>query len=111
MKRYISRPEFDEACNALWTEIGYQNALPRRTDDEAKNPAGFATLGRRYLRKLEDDWADNPGTLNARRTIARFEEPEVVVESALHDLRKLSAIFLRGMIYCGIRNRTESSNA
>lgn len=90
MSRTVTRQEFAAAVNALWTEIEYQNNLPRRTDDEAKEPAAFATLGRRYLRKLEDDWADQPGP---------------VVEDALHDLRKLSAIFLRGMIYCGIRDR------
>jgi hypothetical protein len=87
--RVIGRQEFDEACNAVWTELQYQDALPRRTDDEAKDPQGFATLGRVYLRKLEDDWAMNPGP----------------VEAAFHDLRKLSAVFVRGMIYCGIRTR------
>lgn len=95
----ISRKEFDQACDALWSEIQYQDNLPRRTDDEAKDAAAFATLGRRYLRKLEDDWADNPGTVNMQHGAA------VVVEAALHDMRKLSAIFLRGMIYCGIRTR------
>ena len=100
MSRVITRQDFDRACDALWTEIQYQDGLPRRTDDEAKDAAGFATLGRRYLRKLEDDWADNPGTINTQPG-----GNSVVVEAALHNLRKLSAIFLRGMIYCGIRNR------
>lgn len=100
MTRYITRQDFEKACDALWTEIQYQDALDRRTADEAKDPPGFATLGRRYLRKLEDDWADNPGTANLN-----VHEPPYVVEAALHDLRKLSAIFLRGMVYCGVRNR------
>lgn len=49
---------------------------------------GFATLGRVYLRKLEDEWAGSAGD-----------------EKALPHLRKLGAIFVRGMIYCGIRRR------
>ena len=87
----ITREEFDEACDALWTEINYQNNLSRRTADEAKDVPGFLTLGRRYERKIEDDWADQAGT------------PQV--EDALHGLRKVSAIYLRGMIYCGVRDR------
>jgi hypothetical protein len=90
MPRYVTREEFDIACEAVWSEIQYQDVLPRRTEDEAKEPASFATLGRRYLRHLEDHWADQPGP---------------VVEDCLKDLRKLSAIFIRGMIYCGVRER------
>lgn len=85
----VTREQFDEAAAAVWAEIEYQNALPRRTEDsEAKDPAGFATLGRRYLHKLEDAWADNADN-----------------EPALHVLRKLAAIFVRGMIYGGVRTR------
>jgi hypothetical protein len=87
--RTVTRSEFNAACDAVWSEIQYQNSLPRRTGDEAKDPASFATLGRVYLRRLEDVWADNPG-----------------VEEALPSLRKLAAIFIRGMIYSGIRYRT-----
>ena len=91
MSRLVTREEFDKVCEAIWSELEYQNNLPRRTDDEAKDVPGFATLARRYMRKLEDDWADLPGT------------PQV--EPALHGLRKLAAIFVRSMIYCGIRHR------
>jgi hypothetical protein len=92
MARTVSREAFNEAVEALWTELYYQDNLPRRTEaDEAKDVPGFATLGRRYLRKMEDDWADKPGT------------PQV--EEALHGLRKLGAIFVRGMIYNGVRRR------
>jgi hypothetical protein len=90
MPRNVTKPEFDQACAVLWNEIEFQNRLRRRTDDEAKEPASFAALGRRYLRHLENHWADQPGP---------------VVEDCLHDLRKLAAIFLRGMIYCGIQER------
>ena len=86
--RTITRAEFDDACEAVWTEIEYQNNLPRRTDDEAKEPAGFFTLIQRYTRQGEDLWADNAGT-----------------EPCLPSLRKLAAIAVRGMIYCGIRPR------
>lgn len=89
MPRMVTRKEFDEACDAVWTEIEYQNNLPRRTDDEAKEPAGFATLGQVYLRRLEDTWADNAGTAQS-----------------LPYLRKLAGIFIRGMIYCGVTRRT-----
>lgn len=84
----ITREQFDAACEAVWSELEYQNSLPRRTEDEAKDPQGFATLGRVYLRRLEDAWADHPGT-----------EPSLPV------LRKLAAIFVRGMVYCGVRAR------
>jgi len=85
----VDRYEFDQACEAVWTEIEYQNSLPRRTEEsEAKGPEGFATLGRVYLRRLEDAWSDNKGN-----------------EAALPFLRKLAAIFIRGMIYSGIRSR------
>jgi len=87
----VSKDEFMAAAEALWGELQYQDNLPRRTDDEAKEPAAFATLGRRYMRKLEDHWADQPGP---------------VVEDCLHDMRKLAAVFVRGMIYCGIRSRS-----
>lgn len=87
--RQITKEEFDKAVEAVWTEIEYQNTLPRRTDaSEAKNVAGFLTLGRRYIRKAEDLWADNAGD-----------------EKALPGLRKIAAIFIRGMIYSGIRSR------
>ncbi len=88
MRTSITREQFSHAMEAIWSEIQYQDRLPRRTDDEAKEPAGFATLGRVYLRRLEDTWADNAGT-----------------ESSLPILRKIAAIFVRGMVYSGIRYR------
>ena len=88
MSKKVTKEEFQDACNAVWSEIEYQNNLPRRTDDEAVTPSGFATLGRVYLRRLEDAWSDNPG-----------------IDKSLPVLRKLAAIFIRGMIYCGIRFR------
>jgi hypothetical protein len=88
MARIVTREEFDAACDAVWTEIDYQNKLTRRTDDEAKEPAGFATLARVYIRRFEDAWADNAGT-----------------GPSLPFLRKLAGIFIRGMIYCGITRR------
>ena len=95
MKREgVTRAEFDAACEALWSEIQYQDGLRRRTDDEAKDIPGFLTLARRYERKIEDDWADLPGTGDPAQ-----------VEPALHGLRKVSAIYLRAMVYCGIRER------
>jgi len=89
MRKLITREEFDKAVEAVWTEIEYQNGLPRRTASaEAKDVPGFLTLGRRYMRKTEDLWADN-----------------ACAEEALPGLRKLAAIFIRGMIYSGIRGR------
>ena len=85
----ITKAQFKEAAQALVGELAYQDSLPRRTEDgEAKDPAAFATLARVYLRKLEDNWAMNEGN-----------------ELALHDLRKCAAIFVRAMIYCGVRER------
>lgn len=84
----MTREHFDKVCDALWTEIQYQDNLARRTDDEAKDIPGFLTLARRYERKVEEHWADNPG-----------------VEKALHGLRKVAAIYVRSMMYCGIRGR------
>jgi len=88
----VTREQFMEAVEAVWTEIEYQNSLERRTGDEAKEPAGFFTLGQVYLRRGEDAWADNAGT-----------------EACLPSLRKLAAIFIRGMIYCGVRFRTPTT--
>lgn len=88
MKRNVNRTEFNEAIEAVWSEIEYQNDLLRRTDEEAKEPSGFFSLARVYLRRGEDAWADNAG-----------------IEKSLPFLRKLSAIFIRGMVYCGIRYR------
>ena len=87
--RIVSKGEFDEAAEALWTEIDYQNNLPRRTEDEAQDVPGFCTLLRRYLRMIEDGWADNPGP----------------VKAAEEGLRKLAAIALRGMVYTKIWKR------
>lgn len=85
----ITRADFDEAVEAVWTEIEYQNNLLRRTENsEAKDPAGYGTLLRVYVRRLEEAWADNAGD-----------------EAALPFLRKVTAIGLRGMVYCGIRRR------
>lgn len=85
----ITEEQFNEAVEALWGEIQYQNSLDRRTEaGEAKDPAAFATLGRVYLRRLEDAWADNRGN-----------------EESLPYLRKVAAIFVRGMIYNGVRYR------
>lgn len=98
MKRTeVTRAEFDAACDALWTELQYQDNLQRRTDDEAKDVPGFVTLGRRYVRLLEDAWADNPGTVQDNGTVQ--------VEEALNGLRKVAAIFVRAMVYNGVRER------
>ena len=90
----VTREQFMEAVEAVWTEIEYQNSLERRTGDEAKEPAGFFTLGQVYLARGEAAWADNAGT-----------------EACLPSLRKLAAIFVRGMVYCGVRPRTTSQAA
>ena len=90
----ISREEFDEAVEAVWSELQYQDNLPIRTADEAKDVPGFLTLGRVYQRKVEDVWASTPAT---------GEPPQV--EEALHGLRKVAGIFVRAMIYNGIRKR------
>jgi len=90
MSRIISRQEFDTAAEALWSEIEYQNGLPRRTDnDEAKDIPGFLTLIRRYVRKTEDNWSDKPGP----------------VKEAEEGMRKISAIALRCMLYTKIWHR------
>lgn len=86
--RIVTRADFDDACDAVWSEIEHQNNLPRRTDDEAKEPAGFFTLARVYLRRGEDAWSDNAGT-----------------EACLPSLRKIAGIMIRAMVYCGIRPR------
>lgn len=85
----VTREQFNEAVEAVWGEIIYQNSLPRRTEEgEGKDPAGFAVLGRVYLRQLEVAWTYGEGN-----------------EDALHQLRKLAAIFVRGMVYNGVRHR------
>jgi hypothetical protein len=97
VKRYVTREEFDRACEALWTEVQYQNTLGRRTSDEAKDVPGFLTLLNRTARTTEEHWAD----------LVAEAQPEggYQVSEALNDLRKLAGIAVRAMIYCGIRNR------
>lgn len=93
----ITSEQFKEACDAVWVEIVYQNGLERRTEaqasdcgtGEAHDVPGFLTLARRYMRKIEDAWADQPAP----------------VEDALDGLRKVAAIFVRAMIYTRIRWR------
>lgn len=96
-KRTVTREEFDAACEAVWTEIEYQNNLPKRTPDEAKDIPGFLTLLRRYIRKIEEVWSDNPAV----------EQPDGTwtVVDAEHGLRKLAGIAIRAMIYNHIRRR------
>jgi len=93
-RQNVTREEFDLACAAVWGEIEYQNSLPRRTDDDAKSVMDFCGLARRYIRLVEEDWADNPA-----------DEGSGQVEAAVHGLRKLAGIFVRSMIYNGIRVR------
>lgn len=92
--RTVSRQEFDTACDAVWTEIEYVNNLDRRTSDEAKSVPAFSTLARRYLRLMDDSWADQPNDPSTGQ-----------VEDAVHGLRKVAGIMIRAMIYCGIRAR------
>ncbi|MBK1666588.1 hypothetical protein CKO28_00840 [Rhodovibrio sodomensis] len=63
--------------------------MPRRTDDEAKDIPGFLTLAGVYERDTAEAWARNPGP----------------VEEAMHGMRKIAAIYVRGMIKTGIRHR------
>ena len=90
----VSREEFEEVMEAIWSELQYQDNLPIRTADEAKDVPGFLTLARVYQRKTEDAWANNPGT---------GSPPQV--EEALHGLRKCAGIFVRAMAYNGVRSR------
>lgn len=98
MPRLVTRDEFDRACNAVWSEIEYQNTLPRRTDDEAKDVPGFLTL----LRCL---YAADGGRLggSARGGAQRARSPG----PQRGGMRKLAAICVRAMIYNGIRFRLD----
>lgn len=87
--RIVTREEFDKAVEAIWTEIEYQNKLPRRTEDEATEHGSFVSLSNVYVRRLEESWADNPG----------------VVPLVTHSVRKIAAIWIRCMIYNGILKR------
>ena len=87
----VTRHQFDLAAEAVWSEIQYQNNLPRRTDEgEATDVPGFLTLGRRYMRKAEDAWADTEG------------DPATGYTPANETMRKLAGIFIRAMIYTGV---------
>ena len=89
--KIVTEGPFYRAMQAVWGEIEHQNALSRITyDGEAKDVPGFLTLGRRYMARAEAAWADGKGD-----------------DAALHELRKLAAIFVRAMVYCGTRSREE----
>ena len=79
---------FAQAMQVVWDEIQYQNKLKLAYDIEAKDVPGFLTLGRRYMARAEAAWADN-------------DDQKV----ALHELRKLAAIFVRAMACCGSQSR------
>lgn len=98
MPRNVTREEFDSAVESLWSEIEYQNNLPHRTDDEATEVPAFCTLLRQYTNQCEVNWMNNAGELQ--------EDGQVQVASALHGLRKISAIALRAMIYNGIKKKS-----
>jgi hypothetical protein len=85
----IDRAAFEQAMEAIWSEIAYINDLPRRTADEARDIPGFLTLARVYEQQTAEAWAMNPGP----------------VEDALHGLRKLAAIYVRAMVSNGVRTR------
>ncbi|KKM14082.1 hypothetical protein LCGC14_1391330 [marine sediment metagenome] len=74
----------------VWDEIQYQNKLKIDYDIQAKDLPGFLTLGRRYMARAEAAWADK-------------NDPT----DALHELRKLAAIFVRAMVYCGVESRVK----
>lgn len=100
--RLVTREEFDKACQAVWSEIQYQNRMAdvaptRRTDDEAKDVPGFCSLLDVYVGKTKVAWADTPGEVQP--------DGRVQVPAALHGLRKITAIALRAMIYNGVRFR------
>lgn len=97
MPKTVTRAEFDAAAEAVWSELQYQNTLPIRTDDEAKDVAGFLTLLCRYHRKAVDTWADSAGE--------KQPDGSIQVSEALHSLRKLAGIAVRAMIYNGVRFR------
>lgn len=95
MPKYVTKEEFDKAVEAVWSEIEYQNSLPRRTNDEAKEIPAFCTMLRQYTHRCEIAWMDNPGE----------EQPDgkIQVTEALHYLRKVAAIAVRSMVYNGIK--------
>ena len=102
---YVTRERFNKAVEAVWSEIEYQNDLSRRTEEgEAKDVPGFLTLGRRYLREAEDQWADTEaGIIPAGDEMAGGTG--LSYTPANQTMRKLAAIFIRGMIYTGIYAR------
>ncbi|TDW20423.1 hypothetical protein EV128_12553 [Rhizobium azibense] len=91
MTKIVTREEFDQAVEAIWGELEYQNELRRRTKDEANNIPGFTSLMNVYVRKTEEDFAMLPTN-----------------EPALHGLRKMAGIAIRGMVYCGVRRRGDA---
>ncbi len=50
MPKSVSHEEFESVCEALWTELQYQDNLPRRTDGEAKDMV-YCVIRTRIIRK------------------------------------------------------------
>lgn len=87
----VSREAFDRAVEAVWSEIQYQNELPRRTDSgEAHGIAGYASLIDKCNRDMVDTWYAEKGE-----------------DRCLHNIRKTAASAIRGMIFCGVRPRVD----
>lgn len=98
--RIVTKEEFNKACEAVWTEFEYANALDIRTADEAKDVPGFLRQSQIYNDRCAVAWNDNAGTLQP--------DGAIQVEAALHGLRKLAAIAVRAMVYNGVRPRNFS---
>ncbi len=85
----IERDQYYQvATEVIWHELNHQNGLDHAKDERAaKDLPGFLTLASCYVRKAQDKWMKGD------------------TETALHELRKLTAICVSAMIHCGVRDR------
>lgn len=83
-----------EVIDAINEELTYQTSLSgtKRADDIDHGIAGRLVTIQAYLNKAQEAWVMEPG-----------------YESALHNLRKIATIAIRGMLHYGVRKREAKS--
>ena len=79
-----------EVIDVINEELAYQTSLSgtSRADNIDHGIAGRLVTIQAYLNKAQEAWVMEPG-----------------YESALHNLRKIASIAIRGMLHYGVRKR------
>lgn len=92
--KLVTREMFNEVCEALWTEIAYQNNKNIPQADEAISVFQFTELLRKRVEKLEKAWT--------RGSLDCIQQGRLQVLATLHELRKIGATTIRAIALNGV---------